>query len=887
MERVILLPTMDAVLALRKRLADGHSPESFSSIISTERAWASNLWEAYGDNRRIASSAQRGVALGRSLELCGSDLSKRGGVAKVVGRFISEALGTRELDGALSDCSALAESAVAILTCVEAYERVLSEAGLVDLGRAWQVLSGERVLGKGCDVELRGIGTAFALRQFLESQDAHIFDSGNEAPVISRAKSGIEVRFAFPSGCYARPSLICDFVQSLPEGGTLAITTPCADELYRELAPRLASRGIPSACRASVAFCSTDFGRALFCVERLVLGDSLDICAAADYALNPFSRMEKQEAFDFAASLRGNRLIGRDECLSMLREASRTFEYFEELLSAPDAVEVAGVFEDVAHALSSTGERYVREQILAIGKLRDIWIAASETSAMIETCLSVLRASFVDVSRCFGEADPRVVVQSMGQLADGGPNSFDWVMLAGMTSANYPLKESHDAADGLLSMLGLNAEAQALPRARREFSDCVLAARKGVVIERCLNDENAAPTYPAAVVQEFVDCYRKDPTDLGDIDNAFSLPEQLQVGMLQRGEEALYENESVMGGAQSSLVRVPKPNMGRVSDALQEKMILPRVGKGGVVVSQPCFSASQIENYLECPQKWFALRRLRLDELDEGFGAKEMGDFSHSVLEDFYKRFQSDVAPKVSGETLPEARDLMRVVLEEHEAAQCEMKPLSNRLVAITQLERREMADLKRKLVDFLDHEAELLPGFHPAYFEFEIPSVNPVEYAGHLLMGKIDRIDVDDRGRAVIIDYKSALSQEYDLYEGEKQGGAMRQGKVQALIYAQAIRRMLGLEVIGALYVCYGRSHAVSGALDKSIEPLHVPGLRADRCVYKGELGPEFSDLLDATESRVASALEHLLAGEVPACANHASACTFCPEISCPQRGF
>ena len=151
--------------------------------------------------------------------------------------------------------------------------------------------------------------------------------------------------------------------------------------------------------------------------------------------------------------------------------------------------------------------------------------------------------------------------------------------------------------------------------------------------------------------------------------------------------------------------------------------------------------------------------------------------------------------------------------------------------------------------------------------------------------MGAIDRIDVDDRGRAIIVDYKSSLSPEYDLYEGEKQGGAMRHGKVQALIYAQAIRRLLGLDVVGAIYVRYGRTPAASGALDRSIEPLHVPGLKADRCVYKGEFGPAFGDLLDATEERVAKAFDQLLAGVVPASPSSDSACSFCPEITCPQR--
>ena len=165
--------------------------------------------------------------------------------------------------------------------------------------------------------------------------------------------------------------------------------------------------------------------------------------------------------------------------------------------------------------------------------------------------------------------------------------------------------------------LGIGQGPEALLRAREAFSGCVRAAGSSVLIERCLNDENAAPTYPAAVVQEFVDCYRADTTNPEDIDNPFSLPDALQRGMLQRGEEALYENASVRDARQEVCARVEAPNMGRVSEPYRDKLMLPRRGKGGVVVSEPCFSASQIESYLECPQKWFALRRLRLDELDE------------------------------------------------------------------------------------------------------------------------------------------------------------------------------------------------------------------------------------------------------------------------------
>lgn len=888
MEKIALLPSTDAVIAERKRLADARDAAAFSTIFATPRSWLSDLWDTYGDGRLIASSMQRRLALLAVLSSDDVELGATSGVSKLVFSLIEGGLGSAQLDAALADeaaCSELPAGSDALLSCVRLYEQMLGRAGLVDEGCAWAVLSRESVLIPGTVVELWDVELNAAQVHFLASQHADVVGVRAGDVRIERAAAGVDVRFAFPSGRYAEPALLVDYIESLSPEETVAIAARDPFSLYCELAPRLAARGISAGCRARIPFAQTDFGRALHCAATLLGDGELDVSAAADFALNPFSRMPKREAFDFAARIRGDRLIDKATCLALLREESRSFEYFEDLIESPEASAIAGVFEDSVRSIGATDDAYVRVELAAIGVLRDAYAAALMFDASIEACLIVLEGARVDASRATCAASPRVAIASQTQLADGGAASFDRVLLVDMTSDSYPLKEEHNAAIELLEALGLACGPRALCRARRAFAGCVRAARKGIVIERCLNDENAAPTYPAAVVQEFVDCYRDDPTNLDDIDNPFALPDQLQAGMLQRGEETLYENASASGDGQIAFARVPKPEITHISENSQGRLMLPRIGKGGVVVAQPCFSASQIESYLECPQKWFALRRLRLDELDEGFGAKEMGDFSHSVLEDFYTRFQAEVAPKVSGDTLSVARNLMRDVLAAREAAQYEMKPLSNRLVATSQLERREVADLKRKLVDYLDHEAELLPGFHPAHFEFEISATKPVEYAGHLLMGKIDRIDVDDRGRAVVIDYKSSLSQEYDLYEGEKQGGAMRNGKVQALIYAQAIRRLLDLEVVGALYVCYGRSHAVSGALDRSIEPLHVPGLKPDRCVYKGEFGPSFADLLDATEARVASALERLLAGEVPAHAEYASACSFCPELSCLQR--
>ena len=127
---------------------------------------------------------------------------------------------------------------------------------------------------------------------------------------------------------------------------------------------------------------------------------------------------------------------------------------------------------------------------------------------------------------------------------------------------------------------------------------------------------------------------------------------------------------------------------------------------------------AQIESYLECPYKWFAQRRLRLEGLDEGFGPLQMGDFAHSALKSFYAHFQEEVAPKVTRGTIDSARAIMRDVLDRHESHQYDLKPSDNRLVPTTELERRDVDSLKRKLLDYLDYEAELLPTFHPVYLE-------------------------------------------------------------------------------------------------------------------------------------------------------------------------
>ena len=920
---IVILPTFAQVDRYKKEQARQSDGVVFASAAVTFVEWIGLLWDLYGDGRTLVKPAQRIVALYRALSVClhapesEEPIPITAGVINTAVACVRMAAGLPEFESALQRVRSgdgipgLSPREAAFARGLAEYADILERQGLVELGEACALLARhqDEVFPHPVRVHVAGGVVPSPIEQafFSSCDNLQVIVDGEKA-VIGQAPDNISVRYAFPAGGYAEPGLLAEIVSDALESGCGPVAIACKDPLGVALSLEQVCTDLQLALevQGKVLFSQTDFGRAYTALRRCVAESGNALESLMDVLASPFSGISVRRAWDIDEQRRKNRLATVEDVLCMVRQESDTFTHLEELASDVEADVLIGVFEQMVQARPGKDQKWRAEQLAALSAVRGALVAARQMGVDMEAVDVVLSAARVVVSYRVGEAavdGRRVVIGSQAAVAELPRNEYGTVIAADLTAANYPVADRDEAAKVFLEKLGIELPNRALADARHTFASLVELPTHALVLSRPLFNRDAGPTYPAAVLEEFVDAYRADPSATDDLDKDRLIPKELVPGAAERGEELLFGNaRAAARTARQDVFADASPSLPtHIASDLARAVVVPRKLANGSFLSVPCPSPSQVETYLECPYRWFVTRRLRAERLDEEFGPLERGTYAHEVLERFYREFAATVAPKVDAGNLDQARACMLRVVEEVRAEQADIEPGRGRLVAKGPMEELDRAFLERQLVDFLDLEAALLPGFHPAYLEYVISPDAPFEYAGAKFTGTVDRIDVDDAGHAVIVDYKGSVSGDYDI-AGK---GISYAGKIQTRMYAQAVNRLLGLNVVGAIYVSYGSKKKVSGAFDpRMLDAANLPGATDKSCACAG-VNPQGEDLvallesgelsfnavtfdtmLDLTEHVVAKAIAGMEAGVVERCPATKDACTYCPVLDCDKRG-
>ena len=481
---------------------------------------------------------------------------------------------------------------------------------------------------------------------------------------------------------------------------------------------------------------------------------------------------------------------------------------------------------------------------------------------------------------------PRAQVR-FASLADAAalrPGSYDAVLFADVDLDSYPLSHEEGPLATLTASLGregVTLEPAALLRVR--FGHAMQASRGPVTLARVTHDRQARECYPAAVWTELRAHAEADGAKIAD--DAKTAGDAKAAGADKAkcvGEGDIVKDFDPAAGEGLKRERVTCEAPQHLSaEAVPYLVLRRRDGEGEDAPLVPRLtSASQIEAYSTCPLCWFVSYRVKPQSIDAGFGNMEKGNFVHDVLEHLHARLPQEGMERVTPMNLPRAKELLREVFDETLAEHAGKRGTEGPLVPLSPVEERQVAEILPQLEGVLAYESEALAPFAPRYLEFAFNELQ-VEYAGWPLGGRIDRVDVDAENRAVVIDYKHRSGvEEFKLADptvrDEESGEAPIDDPrwlpphTQTLIYAQAMRRALGLDARAALYFSTkGGKPALRGAasaelLEEERGDGRIPGLKKG---FPGEGGNmDFDALLDRVEAGIAERLRELEAGIVAA---------------------
>lgn len=760
---------------------------------------------------------------------------------------------------------------------------------------------------------------------------------GDDSPGAPAPVSGAAAMpdFLEVAGPHAHASAYADEIERLactasPDGAgkgapvRVIVAAARPVELLDALMPHLAARGIAATAVRFVRFCETEAGRhlaALMDLDRRMAADEAGEGSKSlwwpapelsDWLACPLSGMDAFQARKFDKYARSRRDATPETIASRLQSlaSERTARVGGEGPFAEVPVIGAQVFADIRRgrilpALKGMLSVAETAPAFAFGK-QDGGVRQQQEVRVLRRVVDVLEnlAPGLGVSRDVAmtvldgvgafvnmagscEDEPRGVAafMTLGQAALEPAISAAGILLADADVESYPLSRESGPLVSLARALGRpTVSIEPAGRLRCMTARALFTAPRAV-LARVTHTRQAKDRYPAAVWTELAE-RRRLREGLEDDDSSF---------MRRVGEDDFAADFDFCRLAGASVERVECSPPCELGPAAVPYLELKRLDPATGELRPRPFSASQLESYASCPLCWFMGFRVKPRSLDAGFGDMQMGNLVHDVLHDFFVERLRSGGTLVNEENLEEAlEDLRRVfeaVRDRHARGKTEG---SAPVIPHSHVERAQVAAVLPQLEDVIRFEATWSTPYVPSKFEHSFNDLGAV-YAGRPFGGRIDRVDTTDDGRALVVDYKHRRrSPQFRVDDPTLgQGGAGDDPRwlpalTQTLIYAQILRRELGLDVRGALYFITKQVPSLAGAVsaelvDDGSGSVPLPGVRTGFPAAPG--GMTFEELLDRVEAGISARLDELEEGVVAPSEEPARSCAFNHPFALERR--
>jgi ATP-dependent helicase/DNAse subunit B len=676
-------------------------------------------------------------------------------------------------------------------------------------------------------------------------------------PAAGRVGSARAVRLLQAGGERAELELVAGEIRALLRGGMapeeIAVVARVSGTSAELLAEVFCAAEIPHALTRRRRLLDTALGRALVgalcCVDDAgTLGDLLAWLRAPGLLEHPelADRLELNARRAGAASAAQARVLWEQrnwslETIDQLAEAQqrgplalidRAERELEWLFSAPRrrAASVLGSSElDEARALAAARR--------ALAELRELALAAPELAPTEAGELAGVLAGVEILSTNASEAG-RSAVAVLDPLALRA-RRVRALFLCGMQEGVFPararpqpfLAEEERRRLAETSGLLLGERTDPLAAERHLLYATVSRPEELLVLSWHVADDDGEPAARSLFVDDVCDLFVEDL-----LDESARMP----AGATDR-EDVPAESPRLPAEAadRENLAAESPPPPTPPPGALHEERLLAEL-------ATHVWSASSLEAWISCPVRWFVERMLRPAALDPDPEPFARGGLAHAALKDTLEGLARERgSARLTHASLGRARELLREALARNEPAY----PLSVAPERVPGVRRRLRADLER----YLEHAAALESPLEPSALELgfgfcaederggasELPAFELGE--GVRMRGRIDRVDTDGSGQAVVYDYKGRTAPPAAKWTAT--------GSLQVPLYMRAVEDLLGVRAVGGFYQpLTGPDLRARGVLDED------SGLQLE-CV-RGETR-ERSEVRDLLAQAVAAALQ------------------------------